>query len=266
MVVFISSCVIQWGMLLLSLQGLSHLMFPKFIAVVDGFHFVAGVDIKRLQDALAQDDFKELAHLAPSFLGLSKALVSLNPDQIYKMGGFAAVVQPNQVLEIPAGFIMAQTSLSSTCTIVHWATCRPDSLSWHEQIKVASEAVEHDISQSQVAAGGASLSVSQAELKFLQKVGYQLEIAQHLLKWLHGRAEKKGDSKFFMQAGVKERDGTSSLDSHREMFASNAAFSKNVTSFLFLNILDSGVWLVGVCKFFLKPYFINLKLTCLMLA
>jgi hypothetical protein len=242
-------------------------MLPKFIAVVDGFHFVAGVDIKQLQDALAQDDFKDLAHLAPSFLGLSKALVSLKPDQIYKMGGFAAVVQPNQVLEIPAGFISAQTSLSTTCTFVHWSTCRPDSLSWEEQIKVASDAVEHDISKSQVATEGASLTVSQAELKFLEKVQYQLDLAPLVLKWLHGRAEQKSDSRFFMQAEVKERDRISSLDSYREMLASNAALSNSVTGlriegfsffYIWILVLVAGgpVGALFFCKFFLmKPYF-----------
>ena len=202
-------------------------MFPKFLGVVDGFQFIAGVDIKKLQDTIStKDTFKEWHHTASSFFGLSKALVSLTPAELNEMGGFAAVVQPNQVIEIPAGFIIAQTSLSNTCTYVHWVACRPSQLSWDEQIKVASDAVDQDYQDLSKQDPGA---VSQTQLAFLKKVEYQLALAPILLKWFRERAARKEESRFFRTAEGKQHDGVSSLDSLRQKFATDTAFSNAVT-------------------------------------
>ena len=72
------------------------MMMPKFIAAYDGLHFVAGVGLKQLQNYVRDDE--DLKTYSESFLGLSRAFVSLSASDLFKLGGFAVVLQPKQVI------------------------------------------------------------------------------------------------------------------------------------------------------------------------
>ena len=171
------------------------MMMPKFIAAYDGLHFVAGVGVKQLQDYLRGDE--GLKKYSESFLGLSRAFVSLTSSDLFKLGGFAVVLQPKQVIEVPPGFLLAQTGLSTTSIIVHWVSARPDkeALSWSQQIEVASNLVQNDLGEGEAATG----TVSDSESSFLKKMKFQLSVAPILLQWICGRLEKVSHSRLAAQ-------------------------------------------------------------------
>ena len=183
------------------------MMMPKFIAAYDGLHFVAGVGVKQLQDYLRGDE--GLKKYSESFLGLSRAFVSLTSSDLFKLGGFAVVLQPKQVIEVPPGFLLAQTGLSTTSIIVHWVSARPDkeALSWSQQIEVAYTLVQNDLGEGEAATG----TVSDSESSFLKKMKFQLSVAPILL-------EKVSQSRLAAQQDAIRQSGIDSLDPLRDKY------------------------------------------------
>ena len=110
---------------------------------VDGIRFFAGVPIKALQEHL----FDTKSEHQESFYGACAALPEMSPISVFELGGFITTLQANQVLEIPPGYLCAETLLTETSTIVHWTTLRPiqqDLLEFGVHVDVARTIIEHD--------------------------------------------------------------------------------------------------------------------------
>ena len=156
------------------------MMLPKFFAVVEGVHFVVGANFLALKEAVSKHEV--LHDLASSFMGLGKALVSLPLDDLWALGGFAIAVQPKQVLEVPGGYLLAETPLSAKALVISWTSFRPVELPWADEIKEAAAGVEADLKlESPLAKEMPDPKTSNKE--FLLKMKAQLEIAPKVVEW-----------------------------------------------------------------------------------
>ena len=187
----------------------------KFIANYDGIHFVAGVNLIHLQESVM--NMKHLKHHADSFLGLSRAFVSLTSEELFSMGGFAVALQPKQVLEIPAGYLIAQTALSAGNIIVHWVGARADKnqLGYGHILDFASVVVQNDLD---------SASLSELDKAFLKRLSDQISVGKVLLPWAVERLKHERKGRLFRQKELAQHDGVQSLDKLREMFNEDSAF------------------------------------------
>lgn len=163
------------------------MMMPKFISCYQGICFVAGAPILPLQAAVRQDE--KLQDLAGSFLGLNKALVSLSLPQLWEVGGFAVALQPKQVLEIPAGYLIAETNLSDKSVSISWNSFRAEAshLDWEAHIAAAQDLVEADLAlasdDSKPRPADLPDLASESSRSYLNKVKIQLLIAHKIRQW-----------------------------------------------------------------------------------
>ena len=84
------------------------MMLPRVIANYEGLGFVAAVDLCVLADAMSKSEDANRKASASSFVGLCKSLVGLTKEELWDMKGFVVILQPGQVLEIPAGWVPCQ--------------------------------------------------------------------------------------------------------------------------------------------------------------
>eukprot|EP00435_Cladocopium_sp_Y103_P017911 s3226_g4.t1 len=159
--------------------GVSPLMMSRFLANYEGVHFVSGVGLCELAQGI--QDHPTLKDKATTFLDLCEAMVMLTKEELWGMGGFAVTLQPRQVLEIPAGFVVAQTSLSATSIFLHWTAQRRDAnfRKWGHQVEKAMELLNADLARMD------NPDTKRAK-NFLDSTISQLKVSPHILKWAEG--------------------------------------------------------------------------------
>ena len=161
--------------------GPSHLMMPRFICSVEGCHFVIGASAASLDKAVRASTV--LRNMADSFLGLTRALISLTKEEIFNIGGFVVVLKPGQVLQVPGGYIVAQTGFSPESSITHWISSRGTAgdLNFGDHIDLVLRLLENDMKALKDA------PADKERFGYVQNLYKQLSAAPLFLKWAQDR-------------------------------------------------------------------------------
>ena len=204
-------------------------MMPAFYMCQEGVRFVAGACLVELQSYARETE--GLSEFAESFLGLSRVLISLSPQDLFHIGGFAVALQPGQILEVPGGFVVAETGLTEKMVGIQWSSFRPSFTDWGKKIELCLEVLEADYRNLLVAAKPEA-SEKGAEELHLNRIWQQCIIGQHVLKWAQNRLEHACHSDWSKQKGLAQDLDVQSLDSSYNYFLLKKAFQKAVGDLL----------------------------------
>ena len=114
-----------------------------------------------------------------SFLDLCSALTSLSPSELRDVGAFVVVVKPDQLLEIPAGFVFAETPLTASNVTSYFSVIQPDYQPWNTLVSIMEDLVSSDVARN-----------PKGNDDFLKRLSLQLEVLPAFLDWLAGRSRE----------------------------------------------------------------------------
>ena len=94
-------------------------LLGRCVAVVSGFRFICGVSACKLASHVIKND--GFPPQKVSFMDLCLRLVHLLPDQLFELGGWCVVLKEKQVIQIPPGYIVAETNTSPNSIATSWS-------------------------------------------------------------------------------------------------------------------------------------------------
>ena len=149
----------------------------KVVVCVQGMRFLAGAPAHHLAEAFAARGSGRC-----SFVGVCQGITDLSPQELFQLGGFVVTLSPQQAIEIPAGFLVAEASLSSNNVVIHWVTAR----AVPQDLQQVSDCIDACFKMARADAQNKDLS--EAQRRVVSVTLAQLEAAAIAREWLAARS------------------------------------------------------------------------------
>lgn len=192
------------------LVGVNEMLLPKMVVCHEGIRFVAGVCAEKLLDYVESKDAVNRAEDDPwqrSFLQLLSRLPCLDPEEFSTLDGFFVMLKPSQALEIPGGYIIAETCLSTSCVVSTWSCVRQEDVqegaTWTHSLGRLRRLVWED--QNDKTEYAPRLKAEND--KYLARQALLLDALEDLLKWLQRAPPALAEDVHTMQQPVADAPG-----------------------------------------------------------
>ena len=167
--------------------GVNEMLLPKMVVCHEGIRLVAGVSAASLLDYVESKDAvnREVDDAWQcSFLQLLSRLPMLTAEELNELGGFFVMLKPNQALEVPGGYILAETCLSTSCVVSTWSCVRQEDVqegaTWTDSLGRLRRLVWEDMNdKSQYDA-----NLKAQNDRYLARTALLLDAVEDLVKWL----------------------------------------------------------------------------------
>ena len=205
------------------------MMLPKMICCRQGVRFVAGVAADRLLEHVRAADTNveengDEDSWQNSLLQLFVKMTRLSPKELFQLHGFFVLLKPNQVLEVPGGYILAETSMTNVCVTSSWNCLRAEdaNAAWVTGLVGSLQ----DLAQADLATESL-LGAQSQNLTFLKQASTMMQGSPALFEWLQlqpsndmlpspSRPETQPEKAFLSLGPVPDDWGTSPSPSSRK--------------------------------------------------
>ena len=150
-------------------------LLGRCVAVVSGFRFICGVSACKLASHVIKNG--GIPPQKVSFMDLCLRLVHLLPDQLFELGGWCVVLKEKQVIQIPPGYIVAETNMSPNSIATSWSWLGTEAMA-EEPYNVCQQAVHVDLEHAKQEAGAGAGNTA-----FLEWTLQDIAVGRLLIPW-----------------------------------------------------------------------------------